>query len=329
MTDDLVILREKPEAKYMIAGWRRQWSDGGEISSGLPRYLIDKLGAREIGEFGPEVGKMCFPFQVPGTHGAYRPRVAYEDGLPSRAMHRRNYFYYCEGSGAGDGLIIFLGEEPWMRLDIYGQAFFSAVKQLGVQKTVAVEGYNGAAPPDVERNVSCVYSQPHMKEELDRYALRYSNYGSRGRSGPTIGMALISIAHDQHPDVEMFRLGAMAPMFPFLTSNNEPVGITRDHRAFYDIMRRLKFMFSLDIDLSELLTLADNEGRQLQESLERIAEGNPRAKELIDRARADYNLSPFVEPVELDPALDRTLEDILSNMPDPSSEEDRSDQDGV
>lgn len=321
MTDDLVILREKPEAKYMIAGWRRQWSDGGEISSGLPRYLIDKLGAREIGEFGPEVGKMCFPFQVPGTHGAYRPRVAYEDGLPSRAMHRRNYFF-----STGDGLIIFLGEEPWMRLDIYGQAFFSAVKQLGIQKTVAVEGYNGAAPPDVERNVSCVYSQPHMKEELDRYALRYSNYGSRGRSGPTIGMALISIAHDQYPDVEMFRLGAMAPMFPFLTSNNEPVGITRDHRAFYDIMRRLKFMFSLDIDLSELLTLADNDGRQLRESLERIAEGNPRAKELIDRARADYNLSPFVEPVELDPALDRTLEDILSNMPDHSPEEDGSDE---
>ena len=349
MTDDLVILREKPEAKYMIAGWRRQWSDGGEISSGLPRYLIDKLGAREIGEFGPEVGKLCFPFQVPGTHGAYRPRVAYEDGLPSRAMHRRNYFFYVEPSEvSGDGgLIIFLGEEPWMRLDIYGQAFFSAVKQLGIQKTAAVEGYNGAAPPDVERNVSCVYSQPHMKEELDRYALRYSNYGSRGRSGPTIGMALISIAHDQHPCtcgssaaspalhhaedprcqcVEMFRLGAMAPMFPFLTSNNEPVGITRDHRAFYDIMRRLKFMFNLDVDLSELLTLADNEGRQLQESLERIASNNPRAKELIDRARADYNLSPFVEPVELDPALDRTLEDILSNMPDPSPEEDRPDE---
>ena len=316
MNDDLVILREKPEAKYLIAGWRRQWSDGGEISSGLPRYLIDKLGAREIGEFGLEVGKLCFPFQVPGTHGAYRPRVAYEDGLPTKAMHRRNYFY-----DAGNGLIIFLGEEPWMRLDIYGQAFFSAVEQLGVRKTVAVEGYNGAAPPDMERNVSCVYSQPHMKEELDRYALRFSNYGSRGRSGPTIGMALISLAHDQHPDVEMFRLGAMAPMFPFLTSNNEPVGITRDHRAFYDIMRRLKSMFNLDIDLSELLTLADNEGRQLQESLERIASSNPKAKELIDRARADYNLSPFVEPVDLDPALDRTLEDIINNMPESPPEQ--------
>ena len=40
MTDDMLILHEKPDVQYMIAGWRRQWSDGGEISGGLPRYLI-------------------------------------------------------------------------------------------------------------------------------------------------------------------------------------------------------------------------------------------------------------------------------------------------
>ena len=57
-----------------------------------------------------------------------------------------------------------------------------------------VEGYNGAAPPDQERNVSCTYSQPDMREELERYGLRFSNYGSRGRNGPTIGMAMISMA---------------------------------------------------------------------------------------------------------------------------------------
>jgi hypothetical protein len=159
MTDDMLILHEKPDVKYMIAGWRRQWSDGGEISGGLPRYLIDKFGARRIGELGNEVSRMCYPFQVPGTHDIYRPRVSYQDGLPVSEMHRRNYFY-----DAGNGLIIYLGEEPWFRIDIYGQAFIQAIKELGIQQTVVVEGYNGAAPPDMERNVSCVYSQPSMKE---------------------------------------------------------------------------------------------------------------------------------------------------------------------
>ncbi len=316
MTDDMLILHEKPDVQYMIAGWRRQWSDGGEISGGLPRYLIDKFGARRIGELGNEVSRMCYPFQVPGTHDIYRPRVSYKDGLPISEMHRRNYFY-----DAGNGLIIYLGEEPWFRIDIYGQAFIQAIQELGIRQTVVVEGYNGAAPPDLERNVSCVYSQPSMKENLEKYGLRFSNYGSRGRSGPTIGMALITMANQQHADMEIFRLGAMAPMYPFNSANNQPVGIARDHRAYYDIMRRLKVMFNLEIDLADLVTMADTECHELQEALERIGTDNPKAKDLIDRARSDYVVSPFVEPTNLDPALDRSLEDIIQNMPDTPTDE--------
>jgi hypothetical protein len=129
-------------------------------------------------------------------------------------------------------------------------------------------------------------------------------------------MALVTIAHYEHPDLEMLRMGAMAPMYPFLTSNNDPVGINRDHRAFYDIMRRLKSMFDLDIDLAELLALGEAESQELVDTLEKIAETNPTAKDLIDRAKNDFNLVPFERSVSLDPALDRTLEDILRNAPE-------------
>jgi hypothetical protein len=315
MADELVVFQEKPPAKYLIAGWRRQWSDGGEISSGLPRYLIDQTNAKRIGQMGLEVSKLCYPFQVPGTHDLYRPRIAYQDGLPSEEMRRENLFY-----DAGDGLIIFRGEEPWFRIDVYGQAFFQALEELGVTSTVAVEGYNGAAPPDLERSVNCIYSHAHMKTWLEKFGMRFSNYGAQGRSGPTIGMALVTLAHFQYPQFEMFRVGALAPMFPFLTSKNEPVGITKDHRAYYDIMRRIKAMFSLDLSLSELLTLGEADCRRLEESLENIASTNPQAKQVIERARADYNFTPFEEAVELDPALDQTLEDILRNFPDDPSQ---------
>ena len=310
MADDLLNLQPTPGARYLLAGWRRQWSDGGEISGGLPRYLIEKLQARRIGAMGGEIAKLCYPFQVPGTHDTYRPRVAYRDGLPDTEMRRQNDFF-----DAGRGLIIFLGEEPWFRLDVYADAFFQAVQQLGVSQTVAVEGYNGAAPPDLERSVSCIYSQAAMKPALDKLGVRYSNYGASGRNGPTIGMALITIAHFQHPQVEMFRLGAMAPMYPFLTSGNDPVGISRDHRAFYDIMRRINAAFRLDIDLSELLRLGEAESQELVDTLDRIAGSNPAARELIERARTDFNYIPFEPTVELDPALDSFLADILRNPP--------------
>jgi len=314
MADELLILQEKPSAQYMIAGWRRQWSNGGAISGRLPRYLTDKLQARKIGEMGPRVSEKCYPFQVAGTHDIYRPGVAYQDGLPSRAFYRENVFY-----DAGNGLIVFRGEEPWLHIDIYAEAFFQAVRELGIKQTVAVEGVNGPVPPDLERRISCVYSKPEMRDTLERYGLRFSSYGSDTRQGPTIGMALVSLAHYEHPDIEMFRLGAMSPMYPFVTSTNEQVGISRDHRSFYDIMRRLKSMFKLDIDLAELQALGDAESSDLQERLDRIAAANPSAKQVIDQVRADYNFTPFVESVELDPALDRALEDILRNSPEQPS----------
>ena len=60
MADDLLNLQSPPDARYLIAGWRRQWSDGGEISSGLPRYLIEKLQGRRIGSMGADIAKLCY-----------------------------------------------------------------------------------------------------------------------------------------------------------------------------------------------------------------------------------------------------------------------------
>jgi predicted ATP-grasp superfamily ATP-dependent carboligase len=311
MPDDLVNFSEKPDAKILIAGWRRQWSDGGRVSGGLTRYLIEKLGAKKIGEFGTTVSHDCYPFQVAGTHDTFRPLAAYEDGLPSKNMYRENYFY-----DAGNGLIIFRGEEPWFHIETFGQAFFQAISDLGIQTTVAVEGVNGPVPPEMERRVTCVYSRADMKENLEKYGMQFSSYGSEGRRGPTIAMALVTLAHFEHPDVNMFRLGSMAPMFPFSTNSNEQVGITRDHRSYYDIMRRLKAMFDLDIDLSELQQLGESESEQLQQTLDRISENNREAKQLIESVRSDYSYTPFEQTVDLGPTLDQALEDILRNMPE-------------
>lgn len=310
MADELIIFEQKPTANYIIAGWRRQWSNGGRISSGLPRYLIEKLSAKKIGELGPQVSTMCYPFQVAGTHDAFRPVAAFEEGLPSESMHRENYFF-----DAGNGLVIFLGEEPWYRLDIYIQGFIEAIKELGIKQTVAVEGVNGPAPPDLERRITCAYSKASMKENLERFGLQFSSYGSDGRRGPTIGMALVSMAHFEYPDVEIFRLGAMAPLYPLLSSNNQQLGITRDHRSFYDIMRRLNAMFDLTVDLNELKGLADAESQELQTNLEKLSESSREAKQVIEQVRSEYSYTPFEQRVELDPALDQTLEDILRNLP--------------
>ncbi len=315
MPEDLFNFTDKPEASYLLAGWRRQWSNGGRISSGLPRYLIEKNGGRQVGQFSEYVNRMCYPFQVAGTHDAFRPSAAFNEGLPSVAMSRQNSFYEI-----GSGLLVFLGEEPWYRLDIYAEAFFSAIQELGVQQTVAVEGVNGPAPPDLERRITCVYSRPEMREQLERHGVQFSSYGSRGRQGPTIGMALVSVAHYQYPEVQMFRMGAMAPMYPFMTNNNNQLGITQDHRAYYDILRRLRSLFKIEMDLSELEQMGTRESQELLDNLERLGRTNSEAKQIIDQVRLDYQYTPYVEPVDLDPALDQALENILRDIGEPGQE---------
>ena len=89
-------------------------------------------------------------------------------------------------------------------------------------------------------------------------------------------------------------------MYPFLNSSNEPVGITRDHQAYYDIMRRVRSMLGLDLDLDDLVALAKAECQELQQTLDRIGSSNPRAKQLIDQAKADYTVNPFIDPLEPD-----------------------------
>ncbi len=320
MPEELFTISEKPVAHFLIAGWRRQWSNGGRISSGLPRYLIEKNDGRQVGQLTSYVNQMCYPFQVAGTHDAFRPAAAFHEGLPSANMTRQNAFYEI-----GNGLLVFLGEEPWYRLDIYADAFFSAIRSLGIQQTVAVEGVNGPAPPDLERRITCVYSQPHMRDQLERHGVQFSSYGSRGRQGPTIGMALVSLAHYEFPDVQMFRMGAMAPMYPFMTNNNNQLGITQDHRAYYDILRRLRSIFKIDMDLSELEQMGQRESEELLGNLERLGSTNNEAKQIIDQVRLDYQYTPYVEPVDLDPALDQALENILRDLPDasPDSTEER------
>ena len=310
MAESLIAWDETPQqARVIIAGWRRQWSDGGNISSGLPRWLIDKQSARRIGRMTEEISRMCFPFQIAGTHDLYRPRAAFDDGLPSRPMQWDNGFW-----DAGNGLIIFLGIEPWYRIELYGQAFFEAAAALGSPKIAAVEGYNGPAPPELERRISCVYSKASMADAMREHGMLFSSYGSQQRQGPTVGMALVSLAHFNHPDVEMVRVGAMAPMFPFSGRSGGQLGITTDHRAFYDILRRLRALYSLDIDLADLPPRYEEEAARLQESLDRVAGRNEEARRYIDRIRNEYRFQEFEEPVELAPGIEGALADILGRL---------------
>lgn len=302
--DDLVDLWETPVERdnYMIAGWQ-QWADAGAISSKLPRYLIDLVGARKIGEI--KKGGF-YLFQFPGTHHLLRPRVKLVDGHCQYLSTHQNELYYAESDGKG--LLIFAGEEPHMNEALYAEAFFDMAEALQVRRIVAVGGVYGPVPYEKDREISCVYSLPRMREELDHYAVQFSNY----EGGSTICTFLAHAA--ERREIEFVVFYCYVPAYD-LVGGESAIGsirIDEDWKAWYELLRRLDYMFGYDLDLTELKkreqALIDAWDKQIEE----LAQQNPglQVKQYLAKIRAEFAERPFLP---LDKAWDE-LGDLLDDM---------------
>lgn len=286
--NELLTLHEKPKAEtiYMIAGWR-QWADAGSISSALPRYLIKQMGARKIGEIKP---KGFYMFQVPGTHHLLRPTITLQNGYRQSFERRKNEFYY-----AGDdrvGVVIFLGDEPHFNAELYVELMLEAIQALGVRRVVALGGVYGAMPYDKDRQISCLYSLPHMKEELAQYAVRLSDY----EGGATIGTFLVDQA--EALQVEVIDFYAFVPAYNFAQSSVQPQGISveNDFKAWYDLMRRFNHMLGLGFDLTDLQRLSDELVETLDDKIAQMEQEMPQlnVREYMETLDTEFTELPFM-----------------------------------
>jgi proteasome assembly chaperone (PAC2) family protein len=286
--NDLLEFDDIPKAEnmIMILGWR-QWADAGSISSGLPQYLIDTTGARKIGSIRSDGFYM---FQIPGTHHLVRPKIRLEDGYRQEIEEPRNEYYYTR---IGEqGVVLFLGDEPHMNVQRYAQTFFNAVKLLKVSNVAGVAGVYGPTPYDKDRQVSCIYSLPRMRDGLNDYALNFSNY----EGGSSIGSYLVSAAEKE--DIPFIVLYGFVPAYDFAQSAIQPQGIQieNDFKAWYDIMRRLNHMFDLRLDLTELGQRSEDMFQTIEEKIEEMAEENPELniKAYLERLDEQFTEMPFL-----------------------------------
>ncbi len=310
--DEWVNLHERPEAEelYLIAGWQ-QWADAGSVSSGLPRYLIERLQARKIGEISPDG---FYLFQIPGTHHLLRPEVHLVDGYSKQIDKRKNEFYYA--ALGKKGLLLFAGDEPHLDIDRYADAIFQVARELKVRRTALVGGVYGSMPYDKDREVSCSYSLPRMKAELADYAVRFSNY----EGGATIGSYLVDRAEAY--DLEVLVFNAFVPAYDF--SQNSPamqgVRIENDYKAWYELMRRFNHMFGLGIDLSDLDRQSDDLIASIDAKIEELEQSLPQVnvRSYLAKLSEEFEEHPFMP---LDDMWERELGDIFDDPADDAPQE--------
>ncbi len=285
---DLFELWETPKAKekYMIAGWH-QWADAGSISSGLPRYLIEKTNARRIGELNSED---FYLFQIPGTHDFLRPQVKLEEGYRLSMSTHTNEFFYAGNDEKG--LVIFVGEEPQLHAEKYADAFFDMVEMLKVKRVAAVGGVYGAVPYDKDREISCVYSLREMKEELGRYALHFSNY----EGGTTICTYLADRAEQR--GIEFLAFYGFVPAYDLsqISTSVQGFSIENDYKAWYDLCRRFNYMFNLTLDLTDLEAESERLLMSIEAEIERLEEQSPglNIREYIATLAEDFTEKRFI-----------------------------------
>jgi proteasome assembly chaperone (PAC2) family protein len=302
---ELLTLWERPEVEelYMIAGWH-QWADAGAISSGLPQYLIDHHESRKIGEIASD---SFYLFQLPGAHHFLRPEIKLEEGYRKSLRPRRNEFFYTQYNNKG--LVIFLGEEPHLHIDPYAEAFFGAAKALGVKRIAVLGGVYGSVPYDKDRTISCAYSLPRMKDELAKYAVRFSNY----EGGVSIGTYLTDRA--EREGMEYFTFYGFVPAYDFSQGGVPVQGlrIEHDYRAWYEIMRRLNFMFDLGLELSDLARQSDELTNSMDTKFEELKQKLPqlRLDDYMARLAREFEELSFMP---LDDVWERELRDILGNL---------------
>jgi proteasome assembly chaperone (PAC2) family protein len=260
-------LWEIPKEKeiHMIVGWR-QWVDGGAISSGLPKYLINKLNARQIGKIEPD---NFYIFQLPGLQQFIRPLVKHRDGLTKSVRNQKNEFYYTE---VGDkGLVIFSGDEPHINAEKYTENLLSAAKLLNVKKIILLGGIYAEVPYDKDRFVTSIYSLPHLKNEVESLSVELSNYQGPG----SIGSYVCNRAGKNN--MEMIGLYSFCPIFHFsqFEGVSENIHIENDFMAWLGIMNRVNHMLDININLDDLEQKTENLTRKIHKSLTELDKKYP------------------------------------------------------
>ena len=298
MNEALDLWENPAGVRYLIAGWH-QWADAGSVSSELPAYLIRRTSAKKIGQLKPEG---FYLFQIPGAHHLLRPVVKLQDGQRMGMSERKNELFHAQ-SGQDD-ILIFLGTEPHCDEDRYCDAFLDMAEELGIERIVIFGGVHGPVPYDKNREFSCIYSHRRMRDELTRYAVRFSDY----EGGSTIGAYLAHRAEKR--DVEVVVLYAMVPSYQFSGTSvlAQVMSMEEDYKAWYDLMRRICYMSGFGFDLSDLSQRADAMKAAWEAQIEQL--------EIV----SELDVGDYLETVDQDftertfEPLSRAWEDALGDL---------------
>jgi proteasome assembly chaperone (PAC2) family protein len=250
---EILKIRESPslnEATLVLAF--TGWMDGGDVSTATVRHLVHFLHAKPIAEIDPEP---FYIYCVPGpmeVAEVFRPHVEIEDGLVKKIDMPSNTFY-CH---AAANLVLFIGKEPHLRWQTFGESVFQLARQVGVKRIVFVGSFGGPVPHTRLPRLYLTCSDVHLLAEMEPYAVRRSGY-----QGPGAFTSYL-MTQAKHVGLDMVSLVAEIP--GYLQGTN-PASIEA-------VTRRLAKMLKLHLDLAPLRAACTTWELQVSQAVEQNEE---------------------------------------------------------
>jgi proteasome assembly chaperone (PAC2) family protein len=172
------------------------WMDGGDVSTGTVRRLVDLLNARPIADIDPEP---FYIYNFPGSMelaALFRPHIKIEDGLVKAVDMPANAFYIHEPAK----LVLFVGKEPNLQWRLFGDCVIELAQAVGVRRVLFVGSFGGAVPHTREPRLYVTVSDEKLFPEMQQFGLRRTGYEGPGSftsylltRAPSAGLEMVSL----------------------------------------------------------------------------------------------------------------------------------------
>ncbi|TSA52675.1 MAG: PAC2 family protein [Planctomycetaceae bacterium] len=270
MASDKLNIYKKPKLRNprLLLGFSG-WMDGGEVSTGTVKCLIDKLGAQNFAEIEP-TGFYIYSF--PGSMeitALFRPHTQIKDGIIESYEIPSNTFFCSEK----DNLIIFLGKEPNLNWEDFSECIFSMCMEFGVEMIYFIGSVAGLVPHTREPRLFCSVSESGLRETFQHFGVKFTNY-----EGPASIVTYLT-ANCSKRDIKMVSLVAAIPAY---VQGNNP-------KCIEAVTRRIAGMLELEMDFDDLMTMSD----EFEKKLDDVVQEQPELESNIHKLEEDYDNEIF------------------------------------
>ena len=263
---------------YIVCGLNG-WVNGGDVSVGGTRYLIDQFKGKKFAEMPITPYHV---YQVPGVE-SLRPMFNMQDGILVESHLPKNEFYYALNPASDHDLILFLGTEPSLNWEEYADTVVSLAMDFKAARLYTFAGILDRSPYTREPRMSATCTSTKVKNDMEKCNVNFSS-----RTGPA-SFNLMLLHACQKRGLDGANMTVRVPYYPEFN-----IAIDYNPKSIKAVLTRLDHLMRLSLNFGEL----DKAITELDGKIDAIRQQNPQFNSYIEELEKDYVEMPYPGPLD-------------------------------